>query len=344
MEKVRVEDAVGMVLAHDLTKIVPGTFKGAAFKKGYIVRAEDIEELKNIGKNHLWVVPCGAEQIHENEAAHTVAGSVVTASGFVTASPLEGKSNIHAAQHGMLKVNRAILDEINRIGEIALVTLHNNTEVRENELVAAAKIIPLVIDREKIEKVKEICSQEGPVLNLKPFSPLKTGIIVTGSEVYYGRIQDRFGVALQGKIAQYGGEFLELHYAPDELDFISGKITELLDKGAEIILISGGMAVDADDVTPQAIREAATEIISYGAPVLPGAMCMIAYHHKIPLVGVPACAMFNKTTIFDLIYPRLLAGERITKEDILAFAHGGLCLRCDTRGGECRYPDCSFGK
>lgn len=345
MEKVKVEDAVGMVLAHDLTKIVPssregeGAFKGAAFKKGHIIRAEDIEELKNIGKNHLFVVPLTETRVHENEAARRIAAAVA-APGLVVAEPLEGKSNIKAAVHGLLKINRRALQELNCVADIAVVTLHDNSVVRPDQLIAAAKVIPLVLEEEGLAQAEAIARRQHPVISVKPFFPLKTGIIVTGTEVYNGRIQDRFGVKLQEKIRHYGGEFLDLQYAPDDPEFIGKLIAGMVAKGAEIILISGGMAVDADDVTPQAIREAATEIVSYGAPVLPGAMCMIAYREEIALMGVPACAMFNQTTILDLIYPRLLAKERLRKEDLVEFAHGGMCLQCE----ECRYPACSFGK
>lgn len=339
MEKVKVEDAVGMVLAHDLTKIVPGSFKGAAFKKGHVIQVEDIEELKNIGKNHIYIVPLTADQIHENEAAHRIAGAAAL-SGLVVVEPLEGKSNIQSAGYGVLKINRDALDELNELGDIAFVTLHDNSVVHQNQVVAAAKIIPLVMERTKLELAEQICRCNQPVVEVKPIFQLKTGIIVTGSEVYYGRIQDRFGEVLKDKIIHYGGEFLDLQYAPDDLDFIYEQIIGMTEQGAEIILVSGGMAVDADDVTPQAIQRAATEVVTYGAPVLPGAMCMIAYRQETAIVGIPACAMFNKTTIFDLIFPRLLTKEHIQRDSLISLAHGGLCLQCE----ECHYPTCPFGK
>lgn len=339
MIKVKVEDAVGMVLAHDLTKIVPGKFKGAAFKKGHIVQATDIEELKNIGKNYLYILPFSEEQVHENEAARRIAVAA-SSDKLNVLEPLEGKANIRPAYRGLLKIKQETLSELNQLGEIALVTLHNNTLVEADQPAAAAKIIPLVIAREKIQTVEEICRKKGPVIDIKPLFPLKTGIVITGSEVYYGRIEDRFGEALRKKVNYYGGEVFDLRYAPDDLDFIAKQIRELLEKGAEVILLSGGMAVDADDITPQAIREIATELVTYGLPVLPGAMCMVAYHRQVPIIGIPACAMFSRTTILDIILPRLLAKEHLRKEDLFSLAHGGMCLQCDL----CRYPACPFGK
>lgn len=339
MKSVRVEDAVGMVLAHDLTKIVPGVFKGAAFKKGHIIREEDIEELKDAGKYNVFVVTLDDEQVHENEAAQRIAVAA-SAKGLVLSDPSEGKVNIKAAARGLLKISRQALYEVNILGKIALVSMHTNTVVEQNQTVAAAKIIPLTIEREKIEKAEQICRQNRPVVDVKPFFPLKTGIVITGSEVYYGRIKDKFGDILKDKIRHYGGEPLDIQFAPDDSDFIYNLIIKMIEKGDEIILVSGGMAVDADDVTPKAIEGAASEVVTYGLPLLPGAMCMVAYREQVPVIGVPACAMFHKTTVLDVIYPRLLAKDRVTREDMVSLAHGGLCLNCET----CRYPECPFGK
>lgn len=338
MEKVNVEQAVGMVLAHDLTKIVPETFKATAFKKGYIIKEGDIEELKNIGKYHLFVVPLDENNLHENDAARRLA--TTCSKGAIAMEPSEGKSNIKAAYPGILKVNLQALSKLNQVGDFALVCLHDNTIVKQNQIIAAAKIIPLTIELKVIEEAEQICRASTPVIEVRPFFPLKTGIVVTGSEVFYGRIKDRFGEVLKEKITYYGGEFLDLIYAPDDPDVIYQSIQALIDKGAEAILVSGGMAVDADDVTPQAIEKAATEKVTYGIPLLPGAMCMIAYAKDIPIIGIPACAMFHKTTVLDIIFPRVLAKERLKKVDLTSLAHGGLCLQCEV----CRYPICPFGK
>ncbi len=339
MKRVRVEDAVGMVLAYDLTKIVPGIFKGAAFKKGYVIKAEDIEELKNMGKYHIQAIDLSERDVHENDAAARIAHAAASKAAVVCAA-VEGKANIKAGSSGILKINVKALEEANELGKAVLVTLHDNTLVEEGKIVAAAKIIPLTIEDELVKRIENICARNMPMIDIKPISCLKTGILVTGSEVYYGRIQDKFGDKLRDKVNHYGGQVLDIRYAPDEADFIVGEIKGLMESGAEVVLISGGMAVDADDVTPKAIERVASEVVTYGVPLLPGSMCMLAYAGSIPLIGVPACAMFSKTTILDIIYPRILTKERVGKADLLSLAHGGMCLNCET----CSYPVCPFGK
>lgn len=339
MKNVKVEDAVGMVLAHDLTKIIPGVFKGAAFKKGHIVREEDIEALKDAGKYNVFVVTLGDGQVHENEAAQRVAVAA-SADEMILSDPSEGKVNIKAGSRGLLKINKKALYEVNRLGKMALVSLHDNTLVEKDQIVAASKIIPLTIEGEEIEKAEQICRDSGPIVDVNPIFNLKTAVIITGSEVYYGRIKDKFGDTLKEKICIYGGEPFDLQFAPDDSEFIQKLILEAIEKGAQIVLVSGGMAVDADDVTPKAIANSATEVITYGIPLLPGAMCMIAYHNQIPILGIPACAMYHKTTVLDVIYTRLLTKERLTREDTIELAHGGLCLHCEI----CSFPVCPFGK
>lgn len=339
MKKVRVEDAIGMVLAHDLTKIIPDRFKGVAFKKGYIIKEEDIEDLKNIGKNHVYILSLDENQLHEDEAAIRI-GKAASGNGIATTNPSEGKVNLKAKYKGLLKINTEALQEINELDMIMLATLHNHSVVNKDQTVAATRIIPLVIDKVKIEKLEDICDTSNEVVSIKQMHPLKTGILVTGSEIYYGRITDKFGDILKNKIKNYGGQFVGIKYAPDNPQIISKKINELIEMGAEVILASGGMSVDADDVTPTAIRNIATDIISYGSPVLPGAMFMVAYYKDKTILGIPGCGMYHKTTVFDLIYPRVLAKERLTKKDITSLAHGGLCMKCEV----CNYPICPLGK
>jgi molybdopterin biosynthesis enzyme len=339
MKSVKVEDAVGMVLAHDLTKIVPDSFKGVAFKKGYIIREEDIEELKNMGKYHVFVVSLTEGDVHENEAAERIAAAAASP-GMVLCGAKEGKVNIKAAKRGIFKVNRAVLDELNQLGNAVLVTLHDNTLVEEGRIVAAAKIIPLTIEEEIIKRAETILALNKPLIDIKPIYCLKTGILVTGSEVFHGRIQDKFGVQLKDKVSYYGGEPMEIRYAPDDIDIICAEINGFIEKGAQVVLISGGMAVDADDVTPKSIERIASTVVTYGLPVLPGAMCMLAYAGEVLLMGVPACAMFSKTTILDILYPRALTKELLKKEDLSMLGHGGLCLQCEI----CHYPVCPFGK
>ncbi len=338
MKKVKVEESVGMVLAHDLTKIIPGEFKGAAFRKGHVVRQEDVELLKDMGKYHIYMLELGPEQIHEDEAAVRL-GQAAAGIGIKLAGPVEGKVNFTAASSGLLKIRTGLLHQINMIEHISLATLHDNAPVQEGQTVAGTRIIPLVTDRSRIEEAERICAA-GAVVSVKPYRKLKAGIVICGNEIYSGRLQDRFGPVLEEKLRQYGAELCGLRYAPDDAAFISGTVLELTRAGADCIITAGGMSVDPDDVTPEGIRNTGAEIVSYGAPVLPGAMFMMAYLGDIPVMGVPACGMYHKTTVFDLVFPRVLAGERIEKSEIAALGYGGLCTSCTP----CRYPHCSFGK
>ncbi|MTI65610.1 MAG: molybdopterin-binding protein [Firmicutes bacterium] len=339
MKKIKVENSVGTVLAHDLTKIVPGKFKGARFKKGHIITKEDIEILKDMGKNHIYSFVVDESKLHENQSAIRM-GKAAIGNGVYTTEPSEGKVNIKSKYKGLLKVNKSILKRVNDIDLIMLATLHNNTIVEKDQKVAATRIIPLVIEKEKIEVFENICRNEGSIVSVKPMYNLKTGIIVTGSEVYCGRIKDKFGDILKEKIDTYKAEYVGIKYAPDDPKEISKAILELIDMGAEVILASGGMSVDADDVTPSAIRDISTEVISYGSPVLPGSMFMVAYKEGVTILGIPGCAMYHKTTVFDVIYPRVLAKEKLSKQDITSLAYGGLCMNCEV----CNYPICPLGK
>ncbi len=339
MEKIKVECAVGTILAHDLTKIVPGKFKGARFKKGHVITEEDIEVLKDMGKNHVYSIVVDDRSLHEDESAIRIA-KAASGNGVYATKPSEGKVSIKAKDRGLLKIDKTVLKDINDIELIILATLHNNTIVEKDQTVGATRIIPLVIEKEKIEQVVAICNEKGKVINVKPMFSLKTGIIVTGSEVYYGRIKDKFGDVLKAKIDGYNAEFIGIKYAPDDSELISKGIMELIDMGAEVILASGGMSVDADDVTPVAIRNISTEVLSYGSPVLPGSMFMVAYRNDVAILGVPGCAMYHKTTVFDIVYPRVLAKEKLSKDEVNSLAYGGLCMKCE----DCNYPICPLGK
>lgn len=338
MKKVNVEEAVGMVLAHDLTKIVPGQFKGAAFKKGHIIKPEDIDMLKDMGKNHINVLELTEDDIHEDDAAIRI-GTAISGDGVYTTQPSEGKVTIKAKERGLLKINLEALEEVNDIELIIIATLHNNSLVEKDQSVAGTRIIPLSIEKDKIEKIEEIC-RELDIISVKELKPLKAGIVVTGSEVYHGRITDKFGPVLEGKVKFYGGTLLGIKYASDDIEMIQESINSFIEEGADIVLTSGGMSVDADDVTPTAIRNTSDRVITYGSPVLPGAMFMLAYKGDTPILGVPACGMYHKTTVLDLILPRIMAEEVLTRKDVTRLGHGGLCLNCEV----CRYPVCPFGK
>ncbi|MGV8146786.1 MAG: molybdopterin-binding protein [Alkaliphilus sp.] len=335
---VRIENAIGTVLAHDVTKIIPDVFKGPAFKRGHVIKRKDVETLRNMGKNHITILALKEDEIHEDEAAVRLAKSAI-GNGLKTSLPSEGKVDMITEYRGILKVNTQLLYKTNANEKIVLATLHNNTVVEKGTRVAGTRIIPLAIkENEILEAEKHVAKDK--IVSVEKMHSRKTGILVTGTEIFTGRIADKFGDVLKKKIKDYGAEFVEIAYAPDDIRTIEREILSLIRKGAEVVLVSGGMSVDADDVTPTAIREISKEVISYGSPVLPGAMFMLAYIGSIAILGVPGCAMYHKATTLDLIYPRVLAKEKITRADIISLAHGGLCLACN----KCTYPICPFGK
>ncbi|SMC83919.1 molybdopterin-binding protein [Sporomusa malonica] len=339
LKKVRVSEAVGMVLGHDMTKIVPGEYKGPAFKKGHIIRQEDIPHLLNIGKEHIFLLELGDDQVHENDAAQRIACLVGGANTYLT-GPAEGRVNILAQYDGLLKVNRGAVTRINSVDYTVLSTLHGNRLVNAGEILAGVKVVPLIVAGETIDHVEKIAGEYQDIVSIKPLQPLKTAIITTGNEVFYGRIQDKFGPVLEEKIKTYKAAFSGLSFQPDDKEKITQAILDCAHAGAEVIVITGGMSVDPDDVTPDAIRATGAEIITYGTPVLPGAMFMLAYLDNIAILGLPACGMFSKITVFDLVFPRILAGEKLSKQDFAEMGYGGLCMGCK----ECFYPCCPFGK
>jgi len=339
MKSVLVEDAVGMILCHDLTQIVLGEFKGVAFKKGHIITAEDVPQLLDMGKRSIYVWEIQAGILHENEAGERMARAAAGKKILFT-DPSEGKVNLLAKCNGLLKVNYTALEKINTIEEAMIATLHTDILVKKDCVVAGTRVIPLVIDKVKIEQIEKVCKEEGPIIWVEPLKTMKVGIITTGSEVYTGRITDKFGPIVRNKITEIGSEVIKQILVSDSVDMIKDAVNELLEIGVEMIIVTGGMSVDPDDVTPAGIRESGANIISYGAPVLPGAMFLIAYKNDIPVLGLPGCVMYSKRTIFDLILPRIVAGERIKKEDITRLGHGGMCLNCEV----CTFPACSFGK
>ncbi|MEG6523758.1 molybdopterin-binding protein [Desulfotomaculum sp. 1211_IL3151] len=339
MKIVPVQEAVGMVLCHDITQIIPGKFKGRAFKKGHVVKKEDIPKLLDIGKENLYVWEINQEQLHEDDAARRIASAAV-GSGITLTEPKEGKVNLVANQMGLLKVNTEALYQINEIEEVMFATLHTNQIVVQDKVVAGTRVIPLVISNSKIHNVEKICQNNYPLVEIKPFRSIKVGMVTTGSEVYHGRIQDKFGPVVSQKIEALGSYVFRQIFVSDSIDMIVEAIHQLLREGAEMITVTGGMSVDPDDVTPAGIKAAGGRIVTYGAPTLPGAMFMVAYIGKIPVLGLPGCVMYSRSSIFDLVVPRILAGEEISRKDIIALGHGGLCVNCK----ECRYPDCGFGK
>jgi len=339
MKSIGVKDAVGMVLSHDITEIRPGSFKGPSFKKGHVIQKSDIEKLLDLGKRFIYVFELQTGQIHENEAAMRIA-KAAQGPGLALTDPSEGKVTFKANQMGLLKVKAQALFQINKVQDIMFASLHTNQQVHENQHVAGTRIIPLVTDKNRIEQIESICQQFFPVIEVKPFTPYQVGLIITGSEVFEGRIQDAFGPVVEKKFKDLGSRIMGFEKVSDDVATTVKAINDFIKRGAEMIAITGGMSVDPDDQTPASIRAAGGQVVTYGAPVLPGAMFMLSYLAKIPIIGLPGCVMYHQTSIFDLVVPRILAGESITRDDIVALGHGGFCSDCAT----CRYPICPFGK
>lgn len=338
MKKIPVEEAVGSVLCHDITQILPGEFKGRRFKKGDIICEEDILVLRSLGKNHLYVWEQQEDMVHENDAALFLK-DIAMGEGLSYGEIKEGKISFQAVCDGLFKVDARRLFELNMQEGISFAALMNDTPVKQGQDVAGTRVIPLVIEQDKLDAAK-IALQGEKIICVVPMRSYKVGVVTTGTEVYEKRITDKFGPVIIDKMQEYGCEVLGQTFVPDDKEQIKAAINDWLNKGAEMIFCTGGMSVDPDDMTPLAIKEIGAEVVTYGTPVLPGAMFLLAYYGDIAVMGLPGCVMHAKTTVFDLILPRILTGEKITRQDIAAFGHGGLCLQCEV----CRYPVCHFGK
>jgi molybdopterin biosynthesis enzyme len=340
MKTIDLKDAVGHELAHDITEIRPGEFKGAAFLKGYTVCEADLCRLQRLGKNHLYVLELAADEIHENEAAAILAGALAGAGVVWENNPREGRINLFAGLDGLLRVDVPALAAFNLVDEVMCATLHNRTLVRQGDKVAATRAIPLIMKRAPIERAAAIAGQSGGVVSVQALRQARAGLIITGNEVYQGLIQDRFAPVLSAKVEALGSKVTAVDFLPDDADAIARTIRSHLARGCDLLLLSGGMSVDPDDVTRHGIRLAGADVVHYGSAVLPGAMFLVAYLGETPLLGVPACALHHQVTVLDLVLPRILAGQRLGKPDLALLGHGGLCRDC----ARCVYPDCPFGK
>lgn len=335
-----VEEAVGKVLAHDITEIRPGQFKGAAFKKGHVVQEQDLPHLRRLGKEHLYVLHIEPGEVHEDDAALRLAEALSGTGVIYKGPPSEGKIALRAEYRGLLKVDADSLYELCLIPEISCASRHNNDTVEKEEIIAAARAIPLIIEEAVLDKALSVARKAQGIFSVKKFSEPPAGILITGNEVYHGLIEDKFAPILNKKLKAFGCEVRKILFAPDEQRRIVAGIKELLDAGSKLVMVAGGMSVDPDDISRVAIAAAGVQDIVYGTPVLPGAMFLYGRIGSIPVLGLPACVLFYKATALDLFLPRILAGEVITRADLAAMAHGGLCLGCP----DCRYPVCPFGK
>jgi molybdenum cofactor synthesis domain-containing protein len=335
-----VDEAVGTTLAHDMTEIIPGKSKGPAFKKGHKVTSGDVCRLMRMGKNNLFVLDLEDNQVHEDDAVNELAAALAGPGVVFSGSPSEGKLELRAAYPGLLKVNIDALTEFNMIEDVMCASIHNNTSVKTNTSLAATRAIPLVIQKDELDKAITLAKKHYPIFSVKMFNPLKIRLIITGNEVYKGLIKDKFKAIVKEKAVALGATLEEAIILPDDEKMISQQINTYLEKETDLIITTGGMSVDPDDVTRAGIENSGFEQTMYSSGVAPGAMFLLGYHKKTSIMGLPACGLFHRITIFDLILPRLLAGEKPDKRDLAKLSHGGLCMNCKT----CTFPACSFGK
>lgn len=339
MKLINVEDAIGVVLCQDITRIVPGKSKGPAFRKGHVVSEKDIPMLLDIGKKHLYIYDIKDGYVHENDAALRIAEAAV-GPGIELSLPEEGKITLKAKYDGLLDIDTDTLFKLNSVQDVIFGTIHTNQMVKAGRAMAGTRVIPLVVPEKIVAEAEQLLADNFPLIQVRPLNSRRVGIVTTGSEVYSGRIIDKFGPVIRNKFKEYGSNVIGQKLVSDDPDMTMKAIRDFVDEGATFIVVTGGMSVDPDDQTPSAIRMTGADVVAYGAPTFPGAMFMLAFLDDVPVVGLPGCVMYYKASIFDLIIPRILAGKTVTENDIIKLGHGGFCEGCET----CRYPVCSFGK
>ena len=339
MKKIKVEDAVGQTLCHDLTGISEGK-KGVLFSRGHVIQRDDIPRLLDIGKSHVFVWEQDANEVHEDDAALAAAEAVCGPGISYDKKPSEGKSFMYAEMSGLFRLRRETLRRINSVGDYTIACLPDMTEVKEGAKLGGIRIVPLVTKQERVDAMVRAAKANWPVFAILPYKKLKCGVIITGSEVYYGRIEDKFEPIIRGQLSKYEAEVLGVTKCPDDLDMILGAISDYMEKGAELILLTGGMSVDPDDLTPTAIRSSGARVITQGVPMQPGNMLMVAYMGDTVLIGVPGASMHSPVTSFDVFLPRVFAGVEIQADDIPGLGEGGFCSVCAV----CTYPRCYFGR
>ncbi len=339
MKLMKTTEAVGQVLCHDITQIIPGVTKDAVFRKGHIITEEDIPVLLSVGKEHIYIWEKNENILHENEAAE-ILRDICMGEHMKPSEPKEGKIELTAEIDGLFLADTARLKAVNSLGRMMIATRSSGVPVKKGDKLCGTRIIPLVIEKEAMAKAKEVAG-DTPLLQLKPFRPRKYGVVTTGSEVFHGRITDKFTPVIEQKLAAYGCEMVAHEICDDDDKGITAAINKMLADGVEMVVCTGGMSVDPDDRTPLAIRNTGASIVSYGAPVLPGAMFLVSYMPDgRPVCGLPGCVMYAKRTIFDICLPYLLADEPITADYLAGLGNGGLCLNCPV----CVWPNCGFGK
>lgn len=337
MKKINVEDAVGLELCHDVTAMYDG-FKGAAFKRGHIIRKEDIPKLLDYGKKTVFVWEDKAGEIHEEDAARRMA-AMAQVDGAHYTEPNEGKVLLMADRRGMFRVDRELLKKLNSIGDITISSLPDHYPVEAGARLASLRIVPLVTKEQQIIDAEALCA-DAELFKLRPYRHLKIGVIITGSEIYSGRIKDKFEPVVRKKMAQYPSDIIGVSICDDDLEMIVSAAKRQLEGGAQLLIFTGGMSVDPDDLTPSAIRALGAEVVSHGVPAQPGNMTLVAYLGDVAILGVPGAAISLPTTIFDVLLPQIFAGDKLSKEELIQLGDGGLCQLCPV----CHWPNCTFGK
>jgi len=342
LKKVPVEQAVGRRVLHDMTMIVPEKSKGPAFRSGDLISAGDVCRLQQMGRQSIYVeqdLPDETQWVHENKAAQAFARAMAGEGILGDDTPREGKVNLRSNQDGLFMVDRERLQAFNLVPGVMCASRHGFSPVRSGRNVAGTRAIPLYLPRSEFEKAMTILAQ-GPLFRVIPLRRARVGILVTGTEVFRGLVEDRFIPIIRSKIDDLGSETVHGLIVPDERAAITRGVKELLSRGADLIVTTAGLSVDPDDVTRQALIDAGAVDLLYGVPVLPGAMTLLAHIGSVQVLGVPACALYFKTTAIDLLLPRLLAGVEISRRELAEMGHGGICLECKS----CTFPRCPFGK
>lgn len=342
LKAIPTEEAVGKRLIHDMTRIIPGKEKGPLFRKGQVVSAGDICRLQKMGRQKVYVEDDNSDQsgwIHEDEAAVAFAAGIAGPGVSFCEPPREGKVKFEAKHDGLLWVDHERLGAFNRVEGVMCATRKSYTVINKKESLAASRAIPLFLPERDFQTALSLLA-DGPLLKVLPIRTAKVGILVTGNEIFRGLIKDSFIPIIRSKVEHYGCEVVESIITPDDRDEISAGVRKLLDAGIDFLVTTAGLSVDPDDVTMQGLMDAGCQDVVYGAPILPGAMTLIAKIGEVQVIGVPACGLYHTVTSFDLLVPRLLAGLNITRDNLAPIGHGGFCMDCNM----CIFPKCSYGR
>ncbi len=342
LDSVKTEEAVGQKILHDMTQIIPGESKGAAFRRGQTITVGDICRLQKMGRNRLYTDQSSIDSgkwVHEDQAAEAFASAMTGDGARVGGTPREGKVNIVASQNGLLLVDSQRLRNFNLIPGVMAAARKNFTTIKKDKVIAGTRAIPLYLPKDIFNAAMAILDKK-PLFRVQAFKPAKIGILITGTEVFKGLVKDKFEAILTGKVIKYGCSLVKTIIVPDDPGAIAQAVGQLIEAESDIIITTAGLSVDPEDLTLKGLLDAGATDLLHGAAVLPGAMTLIGNIGNVRLMGVPACALFHKTTSFDLLFPRVLADIKITRGDLAELSNGGLCLECQT----CSFPKCPFGK